>query len=253
MTETSNNGASADPGPGGSPAPVANGFPGRFLDLFRNPARLMDNVGRSPRWWAPLLLVGVVVMSFQWLTMPIAAPETLDNMRDSVFGKILSEEDLAEMSENTLETNPTKRILQALADGVGAVVSVVLFGLILGLFAQLSGGEVKFNQALGICIWGAVPAYAISLIVKLPIAFATGSILDYSVGLALLARGLGTDSFLYKVLFQYGDFFTWWGLALVVLGFRRVFRMALGPAILSVVLPWAVLTGIPLGIMLIML
>jgi hypothetical protein len=213
----------------------------------------MDNVGRRPRWWAPLALVFVIAVGFSWLVTPISAPEQIDSMRDSIFGNILSEEDFAEMSARNLELGPTQRFLQALADGFAASVSVVLFGLILGLFAQLSGGDARFGQAVGICTWGAVPAYGLSLLVKLPIVLVTGSVLGVSTGLAFLVRNHGHDSFLYKLLFNYGDFFAWWGLALIVLGFRRVFGMALGPAVLSVVLPWAVLTGIPLGIMLVMM
>lgn len=253
MSEATGEGLPETPESNAPVSPVADGFLGRFLDLFRKPSRLMDNVGRHPRWWAPLLLIIFAVTAFSWLTMPIAAPEQVNNLQNSVFGRVLSEEDRAEMAESALDINPTKRIFQALADGFSALVFVVLFGLILGLFAQLSGGEVRFSQALGICIWGGVPVYVINVLVKLPIVFLTGSVLDWSIGLAALVQGQGSDSFLYKMLFNYGDFFTWWGLALIIIGFKRVFGMSLGPAILSVVLPWIVLTGIPVGIMLIMM
>ena len=250
MTETTGDGSKEKSEPKESFAPESDGFFGRFLDLFRNPRRLMDNVGRHPRWWAPLLFIFVVVAFSSWMIMPIAAPESLGKMQDSVFGMALSDEDLQEIAEGAREITPTRRVLQALQDSIVNLVFIMLFGLALGMFAQLSGGQVKYGQALGITVWGAVPVYALNMLVRIPLAYATGSVFRYSVGLAALAPGADTGSFLFKVLYNYGDFFTWWGLVLVIIGFRRVFGMALGPAILSVILPWIVMMAFPLGIML---
>ena len=253
MTETPNNGADAHPGQGASHAPGADGFVGRFLDLFRKPTRLMDNVGRKPRWWAPLLLIFVTVTFSSWMIMPIAAPEIVGQMQDSVLGMALPDEDMQEMKEGALDIPPTKRVLQALNDGVLNMIIILLFGLILGLFAQLTGGKVRYGQVLGITTWAAVPVYSLNMLVRIPLAYATGSVLRLSVGLAVLAPGADTGSFLFKVLYNYGDFFTWWGLILVIIGFRRVFGMALGPAILAVVLPWAVMMALSLGFMLLLM
>lgn len=77
-------------GSGESPGEVGSiGFFGRLVALFTSPARLMDDVGRHPRWWAPLLFILVVVAFSSWMIMPIAAPESLGKMQDSVFGMAL--------------------------------------------------------------------------------------------------------------------------------------------------------------------
>jgi hypothetical protein len=75
----------------------------------------------------------------------------------------------------------------------------------------------------------------------------TESVYRVSIGLAALAGSEDPTAPLYQVLMTYGDFFTWWGLVLIVIGFERVFGMGRGPAALSVILPWALLSAIPLG------
>mgnify|MGYP002063690081 CR=1 FL=1 len=111
----------------------------------------------------------------------------------------------------------------------------------------MSGGQVKFKQALGICSWGAVPVFTIASLIKAPLILQTESVYTVSIGLAALARGAEPTSPVYQALATYGDFFTWWGLILVIIGFQRVFGMGRGPAALSVILPWALMSSIPLG------
>jgi hypothetical protein len=69
-----------------------------------------------------------------------------------------------------------------------------------------------------------------------------------TIGLAALLPDADPGSAVFQILMVYGDLFTWWGLFLLIVGFERVFGLGRGAAALSVLLPWAVLTLIPLGI-----
>ena len=248
MTEDNGTGAPAGPEERDPFTPAeTDGFIVRLTDLFRSPGRLMENVGRAPRWWAPGLLIFVVMIGFTWLVTPISAPEQLELMRDSRLMQMMPEEEFQRQYEEALDIPPTTRLLQSLGAGFTTWILVIVFGFVLGFFARMSGGKVQFKQALGIIGWAAIPVFVVASLVKLPLIMQTESVYQVSIGLAALVRGGDPTAPLYQVLMTYGDFFTWWGLVLIIIGFERVFGMGRGPAALSVILPWALLSAIPLG------
>jgi hypothetical protein len=222
-------------------------FFGRLMDLFRSPSSLMDKVGRNPQWWAPCFFIFLIMIGFTWLVTPISAPEQLELMRDSKLMQMAPEEAWEQQYQEALDISTSKLAIQALTAGFTTWILIIVFGFILGFFARMSGGQVRFKQALGIISWSAIPVFAVGSLVKLPLILATESVYSVSIGLAALMRGADPSSPLYQLLMTYGDFFTWWGLVLIIIGFQRVFNMDRGPAIASVVLPWALLSAIPLG------
>jgi len=223
-------------------------FFGRLTDLFTNPKRLMDNVGPSPRWWQPGLLVFLVMIGFSWFTLPISAPEQAELMRDSKLMELVPAEVSDQQYEDARNLTPDKRLTQTGIAGFTTWLMVLIFGLILGFFVRLGGGDGSFKQALGIVSWGSVPVFVIGSLVKLPLILATESVYKVNIGLAALMPGADPGSFLFQLLMTYGDFFTWWGLVVVIIGFERVFKMGRSPAALSVLLPWALLSAIPLAL-----
>lgn len=223
-------------------------FFGRISDLFANPGRLMENVGANPRWWAPGLLALIVMTFFSWTTLPVSAPEQAELMRDSKLMDIVGEEAADQQYEEALNITPAKRATQSGIAGFTTWLMILIFGLILGFFVRMSGGTGTFKQALGVVSWGAVPVFIIASLVKLPLILMTESVYKVNIGLAALLPGAEPNSPLFMILMTYGDFFTWWGLFLLIIGFERVFRIGRSAAILSVLLPWALLSAIPLGI-----
>ncbi len=233
----------------GPPTPPVNDtFAGRLADLVAKPARLMDNVGAAPRWWHAGLLIAVLIGVFGWLTSPISGPEQLELMRDSKFMRMMPEEQWQEQYEAALDPAPLKRALTAVGAGFTSWVMVLLFGFILGFFARMGGGKGTFKQALGVVSWGALIPFGVGSLVKVPLVLATESVYQVQIGLAALAPGLEPTSKLSAVLQTYGDFFTWWGLVVLVIGFQRVFAMGRGAAAVAVILPWALCSAVPLGL-----
>jgi len=223
-------------------------FFGRLKDLVTNPGRLMDNVGANPRWWQPGLLVFLVMIGFSWMTMPISAPEQAELMRDSKVMQMIPEEAAEQQYEEARNISPAKRLTQSGIAGFTTWLMVLIFGLILGFFVRLGGGEGSFKQALGIISWGSVPVFVISSLVKLPLILQTESVFKVNIGLAALVPGAEHGSPLVLTLMTYGDFFTWWGLFLLVIGFERVYKIGRSVAVLSVLLPWVLLSAVPLAL-----
>lgn len=223
-------------------------FVGRLGDVFGNPGRLMDHVGENPRWWQPGLLVFLLIAAFSWLTAPVAAPEQLEVMRDSKLMSAMPEDQWQARYEEALNISPTARTMQSIGAGFMVWIMIMVFGLALGFFARMSGGLGTMKQALGIVSWGAVIPFGLGSLVKAPLVLITESVFRVNIGLAALLPDPDPGSLLFQVLMTYGDFFTWWGLVLLVVGFGRVYTMKRGPATLSVLLPWALLSLIPMGI-----
>ncbi len=225
----------------------------RLKDLFAAPARLMDRVGEAPRYLIPGLIVLVIMGGFSYLTMPITAPEQMELMRDSKIMRLMPEDAWQQQYEQAMNPTPLKRTLQSVGSAFSIWISMLLFGFILGFFARISGGQGSMRQALGIVSWASLIPFGVAMVIKLPLIMMTESAFRITLGLAAFAPGDNPMSPLHQFLMTYGDFFTWWGLAVLVVGFERVFKLSRGTAAVAVILPWAVASAIPLGISLIMM
>jgi hypothetical protein len=221
---------------------------GRLRDLVAKPGRLMDHVGARPQWWVPGLIIFVVMVVFAWVTAPISGPEQMEMMRDSKLMSMMPEEQWQAQYDAALNVTPAKRAIQAVTAGFMGWLSVIVFGFILGFFVRMSGGKGTFRQALGVTSWAALLPFALGPIIKAPLILATESVFRVNIGLAALMSGGEPGSPVFQALLAYGDFLTWWGLFVLVIGFSRVFGLTRNAAITSVVLPWALLSLIPLGL-----
>lgn len=246
-------GTPGEPSQSPPPPPLAapDGLVARFGDLFAKPSRLMDNVAARPLWWVPGLVIFVALVVFAWLTAPISGPEQMEMMRDSKLMSMVPEEQWQAQYEEAMNIAPGKRAVQSLSAGFMGWISVIVFGFILGFFARMSGGKGSFRQALGVTSWAALLPFAVGPLVKAPLVLATESAFKVNIGLAALLPGAEPGSPLFQVLLTYGDFLTWWGLAILVIGFTRVFGLARNAAITTVLAPWALLSLVPLGLALI--
>lgn len=217
-------------------------------DLVAAPRRLMEAVGAAPRWWVPGLMIFLVIAAFSWVTAPISGPERLELMRDSKFARMMPEDVWQQQYEQAMDPAPGKRVLESLGAGFSGWIMVLIFGFILGFFVRMSGGRGTFKQALGVVSWASLIPFGLGPVVKLPLVLTTESVVKVNIGLAALVPGQDTTSALTQVLTTYGDFFTWWGLGILVVGFSTVFGLNRNSAVVAVLVPWALASAIPLAI-----
>ncbi len=229
------------------PPPGDDSLGGRLRDLFVKPGRLMDHVGARPLWWVPGLIALAVVAVFSWVTMPISGPEQMEMMRDSKLMSMMPEAQWQAQYDAAMNPTVAKRITSSLTAGIMAWLMMILFGFILGFFVRMSGGKGTFKQALGITSWAALLPFGLGPLVKAPLVLATESVSRVNLGLAALMPGGDPKSPVFLALQSYGDFLSWWGLAVTVIGFAHVFKLSRNGAIIAVVVPWALLSLIPLG------
>ena len=220
------------------PEPVADHLLARFADLIVKPGRLMDNVGRKTRLWLPYLLLFVIMSGFMWTVAPVMNPEQLEMSKDSKLMQMIPQDVREQQYEQALHPTPVMRMVQAAQAGFFVIIQTMLLGLLLGLFAKLSGGTGRVVQAMGITAWAGLIPMGLGSLVTLPIIMQTESFFGTSLGLAAMVPGGDPSSLLYKFLFMFGDFFTWWGVALLVIGFKRVYGLSQGAAATTVIMVW---------------
>lgn len=232
---------------------MRDSFLQRLTDLVAAPSRLMDHVGEAPRFLAPGLIVLVVTGIFTYATLPISGPEQMEVMRDSKISRMIPEDAWQQQYDQAMNPTPVKRVLQGVFAGLAAWASVIVFGLILGFFVRMGGGQGTMKQALGVVSWASLLPFGLGVLIKLPLVLMTESVMNVAIGLAAFAPGDDPVSPLRQILQSYGDFFTWWGLVVLIIGFSRVFKLGRGAATVSVLLPWALATAVPLALSLIMM
>jgi hypothetical protein len=210
----------------------------RFSDLIMKPGRLMDNVGSKTRLWLPYLLIFIIMSGFMWLITPIMNPEQIEMSKDSKLMQMMPQEAREQQYENALHPTPVMRMVQSVQAGLFVVIQTMLLGLLLGLFAKLSGGTGRAVQAMGITAWAGLIPMVLGSLVTLPVILQTESFFGTSIGLAALLPDGDPGTLLYKFLYMFGDFFSWWGVALLVIGFQRVYGLSRAAAATTVILVW---------------
>lgn len=223
-------------------------FVGRLRDVIVAPGRLMENVKEDPRWWQPGLLIFILMIGFTYLVNPISGPEQLELMKDSKIMGMVPENVWQEQYEAAMNISTFKNITSSVGAGFTTWVLIILFGFTLGFFTRMGGGQGTFKEALGVVSWASIVPLGLAPIIKLPLILMTESLLEVNLGLVALIPGADPGTNLFIIISSYGDFLTWWGLALLVIGFQRVYGMDRGAAAVSVILPWALLTAVFVGL-----
>ena len=237
------------PAPATPAAPRENdGFPGRLADLVAKPSRLMDNVAAASRWWQPLLLNMILIGAFAYVTLPISGPEQLEMMRDSKLMSMMDEAQWQEMYDQSLNKSTGQLIGESVGAAVSTAFMTLVFSFAMAFFVKMGGARQGIWPSVGVVMWSSLLPFGLASLVKLPLVLATESAFTANIGLAALLPGGDPSSALYKVLMTYGDLFTWWGLIVMIIGFVRVQGLSRNGSAATVILPWALMAAIPLGI-----
>lgn len=135
------------------------------------------------------------------------------------------------------------KISGILGNGLQAWSMCIVFALVLYCFIRLAEGQGTMPQALGIVHWAALMPYGVGTLIRLPIILSTGQYEATTLSLASFLPDEMVGGTLFTFLSYLTDVTHWWGVALLVIGFQRVFGLARRPTILSVVLPWLLAAG----------
>ena len=219
----------------------------RFLTIVTNPAAAMAEVKENPRWVIAALAVAVMLGLYSAATLQITGPEQLDVMRETRFGQMIPEEDMAEMYAKYEAPTVGARVLQGAQSGIGAALMLFVMVLIYQLFCKLAGGQGNLRQTAGVVYWSSVVSLGLGSLIKWPLVLAKGSSMGVAIGPAIFVVDRGPTDALYQLLSIF-DLFTVWGVLLMVIGLGLVHEFVRNKATTVVVTTWLFLSLVLFGI-----
>ncbi|HWR53258.1 MAG TPA: YIP1 family protein [Bryobacteraceae bacterium] len=210
--------------------------------LFWEPGAGFADVARRPICWVPILLVVMCAMTYMYLVSQrigweqvvrtgAAASEQFQNMPAVDRERVIAQQ------------SKFVGIFAYAAAAVGTPISsLVVAGVVMLLFTVFLGGQARFGQLFGVVSYAQLPhiiSMAISSVVlhlKAPADFDMQNPLALNVGFYLPESlpkwvvGIGSSI----------DLFSFWIIALIVIGLRATDpKASRSTALISILAPWA--------------
>jgi hypothetical protein len=222
---------------------------GRLAGMFFSPTAAFADIVRRPRWWIPMILIGV-------LSVAAIAVFSQHIGWDQIVRKTID--------QNSQNMTPQQRqqaisvasriapIIGYIAPVSAAIAIVVIAGFLLLMTNVLLGADISFTSMMGIVGYGGIPpTLVLSLLtilvmfLKSPDDFDIQNPLAFNLGAFLpdgSARWLLT-------LCRSIDLFSFWRIGLLAVGITAAApKMKLGKALVAVIIPWLVWVALTTGL-----
>lgn len=194
----------------------------RFIGVVTSPKETFQAVVAHPKWLGMLALVTIIVAAGVSLPLTTEAGRRaqLDQQVDAMenFGVQVTDEMYARMAEGTRNAAITTFISILVA---GPVMSVIIAGILFGVFTVLMGGQASFKQLFAVY----VHSTAITAVAQLfmgPLNYFRGSMTS-ATNLAVFLPMLDERSFIGRLLGMIDLFWIWW-LILLAIGLGVLYR-----------------------------
>lgn len=212
----------------------------RLAGVFFSPGAAFADIARRPRWWVPILLLGIVAIVTTYIVGERVGFETA--IRQAM-----------DRSPQALEMPPQQREqvialqvrLARYAAYGNAVVLLIVYAAIAGvlafLFDVILGAGVGFKRMLAIVSYGSLPQLLVSLLTIAVIFLKPAEEIDLQNPLAFnLAAYLPEDSPGWMRGFGATiDLFSFWIMGLMAIGVSRAARqISAAKAFFTILLPW---------------
>ena len=226
-----------------SPNEAAPGFFGILGNLYVAPSEAFAAILKRPIWWAPLLLAMAMNAAFSVAWMQRVDGEAFMKAR---FAESPRARDMpADARAQAIEAQA--KMLPVFA-GIGpvfvAIIVLVIAGALVFVFRFFFAGEVTFPQGLAMTSWVfvamglvTIPLLYLTLHLKDDWTLDPQSVLQANPSLFVEKGQVG--AFLFSLLGSL-DLFSFWGIALLAMGFGLASKKPFGSAVWGVALPWLV-------------
>jgi len=194
----------------------------RFIGIVTSPKATFQAVVAYPKWFGMLALVTLIVAV--GVTLPLTTEAgrraQLDQQVDAMenFGVQVTDEMYARMEEGSRRAAITTFISILVA---GPVMSVILGGILFGVFTIFMGGQASFKTFFAVYVHSTVIT-AVAQIFMGPFNYFRGS-MSSATNLAVLLPMLDEKSFIGR-LFGLIDLFWIWWLVVLAIGLGVLYR-----------------------------
>jgi Yip1 domain len=210
---------------GATVAPM--GLLSRFIGVITSPKSTFQAVAAHPRWFGMLALVTLVVAIFVSLPLTTEAGRqaALDsNVRQMEnFGVQVNDQMYANMAKS-MRFAVYQTFFSILC--VGPIISVIVAGILYGVFAVLMGGQATFKQLFAVYVHSTVISAAGQLFTG-PLNYFRGSMTS-ATNLAVMLPMIDEHSFIGRLLGMIDLFLVWW-LVLLAIGLGVLYRRRTQP------------------------
>ena len=216
---------------GADAAPAPTGLLSRFVGVITSPKATFENVAANPRWLGMLALTfGItLVCAVGPLFTEWGQQASLDQQVQFMesFGATINDEAYARMQDQMRIAPYTT------AAGIvfgGAVMLLVVTGILFGVFTAAMGGNATFKQLFAVVVHAGVIS-ALAQLFAAPLNYARGS-LSSTTNLAVLLPMLDEGSFVAQFLGMI-DLFMVWYVVVLAIGLAVLYRRRTQPIAVS--------------------
>jgi hypothetical protein len=242
---TSDPAATPQPSTTAEVVPATNGFK-RVAGVLFAPVETFREIAARPDILVPVAVIVIISILSSIIIAPRVDFETAMREQFAQAGRNMSQEDM----------DRAVRFSTAIAKAmiyVAPLLNMIFFAAVAGIFLlgfRLFGGEGNFKQAFSVTLYSWMPMM-IAAIAMLAILIARGNVgAEELNGLVMSNLGFLVDlkenPVVYALLSSI-DVFTFWTLALFVIGFSFVSRLSRGKSAAIVLTLWVVMIVIKVG------
>ena len=213
----------------------------RLIGVFMSPEDTFEDVKKSPKWVAPLILVLLVTLLFTMLITPISVPEQMAKQREKMADQGMSETQIDQALETGMRFAKIGAPIAAIF-GTMAIMAV-LAAILLFLGNILLGGGCRFVDMWSLVIYSYfIPL--LGMLIKLPLILSKQTI-DVPLGLGTFIDS-GT-SFIYQLM-KTMEIFAIWQFVVMAIGFAVFYKFSKIKAFITVFALFAVTVLIQAGL-----
>jgi hypothetical protein len=205
--------------------PASHGSPSllsRFIGIVTSPKATFEAVVAHPKWLGMLALVTIIVAAGVSLPLMTEAGRRaqLDQQVDAMesFGVQVTDEAYARMEQGTRMAAITTFISILV---VGPLMSLIIAGILFGVFTALMGGQASFKQLFAVYVHSTAIT-AVAQIFMGPLNYFRGSMAS-ATNLAVLLPMIDERSFLGRLFGMIDLFWIWW-LILLAIGLGVLYK-----------------------------
>ena len=224
------------------PASKPNSFQ-RIIGVLMSPNETFASIVRQPDWVVPLVVILVVA-----LVGGIVFAQRVDfasGMREAMEQNNKLPPD--QVDRMVRISTAVAKIFAYCSPVLSAIILLIVAGALLLVF-RLFGGEGDFRQAFSVTVYAWMPGIIKSIIITAIIAVRTVSLNDLAIlvrsNLAFLVT-MKEHPMLFTLLSSL-DVFTFWLLALLVIGFSYVSKFSKSKSAAIVISLWIIVTLVKL-------
>jgi hypothetical protein len=228
--------AVAAPLPGAEPKP--NSFQ-RIIGVLFSPDATFASIARRPDFLVPLVLLLIVSLAAGVIMAPhidfgAAARESMEQNKNAT----------PEQIEKAVRISASiGKVFTYISPVLSLIGLLVIAGIVLLAF-RIFGGEGDFKQAFSVTCYASIPTI-IKTVVTLIIIVAKGGMIPAQALATLVRSNLGflvdykTNPMAFALLSSF-DIFSFWFLALLIIGFSYVARVSKVKAAVTIISLWLV-------------